>query len=124
MDRSTVIYLLSETQTKNEYGVWEKTTERRKVYAEVTSVSQSEWFEGGRAGLNPDLRFRVFRYDYNGEKMVVYNNKTYAIYRTYVDRKEIIELYTEEKKGAEENNADGSSDIVGTGKADQMKLKH
>lgn len=102
MDRSTIIYLLSETQSKNEYGVWETTTERRKVYAEVTSVSQTEWFEGGRAGLNPEYRFRMFRYDYKGEKMLVYNDKTYAVYRTYTDRKEIVELYTEEKKGAEE----------------------
>lgn len=123
MDRSTVIYLIQVTQAKNEYGVWEKTTTRRKVYAEVTSVSQSEWFEGGRAGLNPQFRFRMFRYDYNGEMMLLYKNKVYAVYRTYVDRKEIIDLYTEEKKGAEEHINDGSSDVVGTGKVDQMKLK-
>lgn len=103
MDRSTVIYLISVTQTKNEYGVWEKTTSERKVYAEVTSVSQSEWFEGGRAGLNPQFRFRMFCYDYNGETMLKYNGKVYAVYRTYLDRKEVIDLYTEEKKGADEN---------------------
>jgi len=105
MDRSSVIYLLKVTQTKDTYGVWHETTERRKVYAEVTSVSQTEWFEGGRAGLNPELRFRMFRYDYEGEKMLVYNGRIYAIYRTYTDRKEIVELYTEIKEGTQENTA-------------------
>ena len=70
------------------------------VYCEATSVSQSEWFEGGRNGLNPEFRFRLFRYDYNGEDTVKYNGEYYSIYRTYVDRNEIIDLYVEKKKGA------------------------
>jgi hypothetical protein len=45
----------------------------------------------------------MFCYDYNGETMLKYNGKVYAVYRTYLDRKEVIDLYTEEKKGADEN---------------------
>ena len=72
---------------------------RKKVFAEVSSVGQSEWFEGGRYGLNPEYRFRMFAYDYNGESLVKYNGVIYSIYRTYVDRNELIELYAEKREG-------------------------
>ena len=99
MDRSRVIYLIKNEKQQNQYGVWVDNTTERKVFAEVTSVGQSEWFEGGRQGLNPQLRFRMFAYDYQGESLLKYNNTIYSIYRTYVDKDEIIELYTELKKG-------------------------
>lgn len=99
MDRSRAIYLIKNDKQQNQYGVWEDNTTERKVFAEVTSVGQSEWFEGGRQGLNPQLRFRMFAYDYQGESLLKYNNTIYSIYRTYVDKDEIIELYTELKKG-------------------------
>lgn len=99
MDRSTPIYLISNNKTQDQYGVWRDNTTERKVFAEVTSVGQSEWFEGGRQGLNPQFRFRMFAPDYQGESLLKYNNVVYSIYRTYVDRDEIIELYTELKKG-------------------------
>jgi len=57
MDRSRVIYLIKNDKQKNQYGVWVDNTTERKVFAEVTSVGQSEWFEGGRQGLNPQYRF-------------------------------------------------------------------
>ena len=50
--------------------------------------------------MNPEFRFRLFRYDYNGEDTVKYNGEYYSIYRAYVDRNEIIDLYVEKKKGA------------------------
>ena len=99
MDRSRVIYLIKNDKQQNQYGVWVDNTTERKVFAEVTSVGQSEWFEGDRQGLNPQLRFRMFAYDYQGESLLKYNNTIYSIYRTYVDKDEIIELYTELKKG-------------------------
>lgn len=99
MDRSRVIYLIKNDKQQNQYGVWADNTTERKVFAEVTSIGQSEWFEGGRQGLNPQLRFRMFAYDYQGESLLKYNNTIYSIYRTYVDKDEIIELYTELKKG-------------------------
>lgn len=100
MDRSNVIYLVAYNQTQNSLGVWEKTITRKKVFCDVVSVSQAEWYEGSRNGLNPQLRFTVFRYDYDGQEAVEYNGKIYAIYRTYVNRNETIELYVEERKGA------------------------
>ena len=36
---------------------------------------------------------------YNGEKTLIYNNQSYAIYRTYHGKNDRLELYTERKGG-------------------------
>lgn len=99
MDRSDVITLVSQAYTKNEYGVQVPTESRREVFAQVDSVTASEFFEGGRNGLNPEYRFTMFAGDYDGERVVEYQGSTYAIYRTYVARDDDIELYAERKGG-------------------------
>lgn len=99
--RSTAINLISETYTQNSYGVYESTMEKRKVFAKVDSVTGREWFEGGRNGLNPQLRFTMFQFDYLGEKIIEYNNVQYTIYRTFIKGNDEIELYTELRKGNE-----------------------
>ena len=55
----------------------------------------------GRNGLNPQFRFTMFSHDYNGEKIIKYNDRQYTIYRTYFRKVDEIELYTELKKGNE-----------------------
>lgn len=104
MDRSDIIYLLSYNQTKDSLGIWHKNITKRKVFCDVESVSRTEWFEGSRNGLNPSFRFTVFRYDYEGEEALEYNEKEYSIYRTYVDRNETIDLYAEDRKGVPDNS--------------------
>lgn len=95
-----VLVLLSETMTKNEYGINVPTTTRTEVFCEVHSVTRAEVFEGGRNGLNPQFQFTIFNGDYNGESIVEYQEKTYSIYRTYqVPGTDYIELYVERKVG-------------------------
>lgn len=99
MDRSSIAYLVATEWTQDAYGVQHETTSERKIYVQVDSVSLSEFFEGGRSGLNPELRFTAFRFDYNGEEEIKYNGKYYRIYRTYFGRNDTIELYAERRKG-------------------------
>lgn len=99
MDRSDIVYLLNHTKTQNEFLAWVDTIAERQAFCEVTSVSQSEYFEGGRNGLNPSFRFRLFRYDYNGETELKYNGITYRIYRTFIDKNDVIDLYAELRQG-------------------------
>ena len=103
MDRSTVIYLITQTYTEDAYGVLQPAKTKRKVYANVTSVSAAEWYEGGRSGLNPEYRVRMFAPDYQGEPIVEYNGDEYAVYRHYQARTDVIELYLEKRKGRAEN---------------------
>lgn len=99
MDRSAVIKLYHEEITKNEYGVEVRQETWREVFCQVNSVTASEFFEGGRNGLNPEYRFTMFEGDYEGERVVGYNDLKYAIYRTYRTRNDTIELYAERKGG-------------------------
>lgn len=99
MDRSVVLTLIAVTTAQDDYGVWRETETSRDVYAQVDSVSRSEFFEAGRNGLNPQFVFTMFYGDYNGEQICEYNDKRYAIYRTYLTKTDTIELYAERKGG-------------------------
>lgn len=99
MKRSAQITLLSTLKTQNSFGVWVETPVRHEVFCNVDSVTRSEFFEGGRNGLNPEFRMKMFCGDYNDEKTLEYNGKTYSVYRTYQGDTDVIELYVERKGG-------------------------
>ena len=103
MDRTSVITLIGAKQTQDSNGVWKSTQTERDVYCQVDSVTRSEFYEAGRNGLNPEYRFTMFLYDYDGEDTLRYNGRTYGIYRTYMGRNDSIELYAERKGGANGN---------------------
>lgn len=99
MDRSTVITLLAETTTKNDYGVRVTAYTERDVYAQLNSITRAEFYDAGRNGLNPEFMFSMFAGDYQGERVVKYNGNTYAVYRTYFDRTDRVELYVQREGG-------------------------
>lgn len=99
MDRTDVITLVSETSSRDNFGIYQTTETRRDVMAQVDSVTASEFYEGGRNGLNPEVRFRMFAPDYQGERIVIWSGRPYGIYRTYYARGDVIELYAERKGG-------------------------
>lgn len=103
MNRISIGYLVSETYSQNQYGVMISSEDKRKVYCDVNSVTQQEWFEGGRNGLNPRYRFRMFKYDYKGERVFEYQGTQYTIYRTF-EFNDLIDLYVELRKGDEQKN--------------------
>lgn len=105
MDRSSVAYLVSKDWIQDEYGVQHELTTEREIYVQVDSVTSSEFYEGGRNGLNPELRFTAFRFDYLDEDEIRYNDKYYRIYRTYFGRNDTIELYAERRKGNADDKA-------------------
>ncbi len=100
MDKSDVITLLNTRLVPDEYGVERKQTTSREIFCQVDSVTRSEFFEGGRNGLNPEYRFRIFEGDYQGETEAVFRGRTYSIYRTYHARNDVLELYVERKGGS------------------------
>ena len=99
MDRSDIAYLVTVTRAQDDYGVFRETEKRRRVFVQVDSVTRSEFFEGGRNGLNPEFRFTMFFADYQDEEVLIYKDRAYAIYRTYIGKNDTIELYCERKGG-------------------------
>lgn len=99
MDRSNIVRLIGDTYTQDSNGIWQSTPTERQVFCQVNSVTRNEFFEGGRNGLNPEFRVTMFRYDYQGERVLRYQGNTYSIYRTYNNRDDTIELYVERTGG-------------------------
>lgn len=101
MKRNTPVYLISQEYEKNNLDVYVHTETRKKIFAQITSVSGAEWFEGGRNGLNPEFRAQVHAFEYRGEEILEKDGQRYSIYRTFQSSPDTIELYCEKKKGAE-----------------------
>lgn len=106
MSRSTVIALIAVSTSQDANGVWRESESAHRVFAKVDSVSASEFFEGGRNGLNPSLRFLIFSGDYHGEPIVEHEGLRYGVYRTY-EHGDQTEVYVERKGGTNgTSNAD------------------
>lgn len=99
MDRSKVLTLISVTYSTDSIGQRVPEEVSRDVFCDISSVSASEWFEGGRSGMNPEYRATMFSPDYNGEQIAELDGVRYGIYRTYLGRNETVELYLEKKAG-------------------------
>lgn len=105
MDKSDVIKLVKETPVRNEYKVLTTEKTEREVFCQVHTISQKEFFKAGEQGLKPQYRFTIANNaDYEGEKLIIYNGKEYAVYRSFVKNTEAIELYVEEKVGINGEN--------------------
>ncbi len=102
MYKQTPIYLVDQTYSENDAAIISEQPTERMVLADVVSVSLSEWSEGSRIGLNPEIRFTMFYPDYQGEEILKYNGNYYTIYRTYIGRNATIDLYCERRHGTDD----------------------
>lgn len=99
MDRSDVVTLWGDTISYNALGVPQHNISKKDVFCKVDSVTRSEFFDAGRNGLNPEYRVTMFYGDYSGESIIEYKGNLYSVYRTYLAKTDIIELYVERKGG-------------------------
>lgn len=131
MDRSDVIQLIEYRLEPNEFGGYDETeiidprteyelsinendpiplSERlpwksTEVFCDVKSITQTEWFEAGRNGIqHPEFVFIINRNEYSGQRVVLYNGQLYGVYRTYAGKNENLELYVEAKGGLHETS--------------------
>ena len=84
MVRATTITLIGEDPSA--HGVFEVPDNlENEVFAEVMSASQNEFYKARENGLAPELVFKLTDYgDYNGEKILVYDEKRWRVIRTYI----------------------------------------
>lgn len=94
------IYLIAVTIQQDENGVPQEIEGTpRLCLCRIESVTRAEFFDGGRNGLNPEYVFTLWNGDYNGEKILIFKDKRYGIYRTYHSDGDYVELYAERKGG-------------------------
>jgi SPP1 family predicted phage head-tail adaptor len=102
MNHAYKITLLTSKYTQDAIGQWVKTVEETDVFGLVSSVTMSEFYQAGMQGFKPDFRITIWMTEYHDEEELVYNDKVYSIYRTYIRDDGRIELYVTERKGDEE----------------------
>lgn len=101
---NSIIKLLKEANTVNEYGDTVQTFTERQVFADVKSIGQSEFYQAEAVGLKPEIKFLIADFvDYQGEKLLKYTpyggtEETYTVLRTYRNK---INLEIVCKKGIE-----------------------
>lgn len=99
MDRSCVLTLISQSYSADSIGQMVPTETRRDVFCNLTSVSATEFFDAAQIGLKAELRATLFAPDYQDEEIVELGGVRYSVYRTYIGKKETVELYLERKAG-------------------------
>lgn len=108
MNLAEKIALLTIEYAQDDLGEWTETRTETEIFARVESVSMSEFYQAGMQGFEPDYKFTIWMTEYSGQKLLEYNEKVYSIYRTYRRDDGRLELYVSEKKGDEEDDAEGS----------------
>lgn len=101
MDRTEEAFLILETWTQDAQKVQRPTQTRHRVFVNRKDLTRAEFFEAGRAGLDPEMRLDMFGPDYAGEQLIEYRGTVYSIYRTHSAGADTLELYVEKRKGAE-----------------------
>ena len=85
----SVITLMKETNTVDEYGYTSQTFAEKTVFAEVKSIGQSEFYQAEAVGLKPEIKFVIADFaDYQNEKKLKYtpfggSEQIYDVLRTY-----------------------------------------
>ena len=82
--------------------VWpldEEKEEKTEVYADVKSISQSEFFAAAQNGFKAQYQFKIWPDEYENQPYVEYAGERYSIYRTYEPSGQKIELYAGSKIG-------------------------
>ena len=77
-----------------------KTEVRMTVRVEMRDVSRAEYHGLGYGEHKPSLVFDIHAFEYSGQSMLIYQNQTYAVLRTYrhvVDGLELCELTCEKR---------------------------
>ncbi|MGO5053582.1 phage head closure protein [Lachnospiraceae bacterium LCP25S3_G4] len=83
-----IIKLVKIKKTVNEYGDITDTETEKIVFAELKSITQSEFYQAQSVGLKPEIKFTIADYyDYCGESIIRYKEREleedYSVIRTY-----------------------------------------
>lgn len=94
-----MIKLIKNTITTDSVGNEIPTPTTTEVFAEIMSISQTEFFQASTTGLKPQLKVIIWEFDYDGETDVEVEAKIYVVYRTFLANEQKMELYLTAKVG-------------------------
>lgn len=73
---------------------------RKTILCYKKSAGRSEFYSGGANGMRPESVFVVHGYEYEGERIVEFEDKRYNVIRTYATGFEETELVVERVIGS------------------------
>lgn len=88
----TPIYLITNITGINEIGDKTNSISKRKIYAAISSVRQSEFYQAQSIGAKPEVLLVVRKIEYKNEMCIEYNNEKFNVLRTYDKNNGLIEL--------------------------------
>lgn len=94
---SDKITLKSVTHSTDADGYPTTTTTTKEVWANKKSVTRSEFYAANANGINATIAFEVNAEDYNGQRLVTYNDKEYDVVRAYQKGEGVFELTCSDK---------------------------
>lgn len=77
------LVLIGVTYGEDEIGNQTETEERRTVLCNVDSVGRSEFYAAATSDLNPEIIFKVNKYEYQNERYAEHDGIKYRIIRNY-----------------------------------------
>jgi len=83
MTQTDVVTLITVEKVQGENGYPILNEVRKTVPVEVRSVARAEFYEAMKAGVSLASAFRMWACDYDGQTLLEYNRKRYAVVRTY-----------------------------------------
>ena len=94
----STIKLIKSEYAPDEMGRQIATETEREIFAEISSISQGEFFKAGQSGISPEVRAVIWTAEYDGERIAEAGGVRYTIYRIY-NRNDKTELYMSQKVG-------------------------
>ncbi|NLK94728.1 MAG: phage head-tail adapter protein [Clostridiales bacterium] len=87
------LYLISiSSKTDDDVGDIIKSEIKRKVYCDINSIRQSEFYQAQAIGAKPEISVIIRAFEYADEVFAELNNIRYKILRTYDKGDGLIEL--------------------------------
>ncbi|NOW08054.1 phage head closure protein [Clostridium beijerinckii] len=65
------------------------------LYCDLKSIGRNEYYNAASQGLKPEIIFVIHKYEYNGEREILFEENRYKVIRTYSADFEEIELTCE-----------------------------
>ena len=95
-----LITLIAQTYQQDGIGQQIAVETKRQVWAHIRSAGGSEFMEGGRIGIRPELVAVTPTVNYQGEKIVEIGGKHYSVFRVYMqEESDALELHLQEEVG-------------------------
>lgn len=94
-----VCHLISIETVRDNLGQFIKTEKPVMIFCSLMSITRAEFNTAGQMGHKPDMMLIVDSDSYNQEKYLEYQNKKYAVYKTFRRVDHYTELYCEVKAG-------------------------